>query len=98
MLIAIVGFFWSAFASLSYEWEWGRLWEYRGTLFRSWLFTIFISAVALVLSIGLGILLVLGQRSAVLALVGLCRGYVELIRGTPLLVQILIMNYVIQAC
>ncbi|MGK0189020.1 MAG: polar amino acid transport system permease protein [Verrucomicrobiales bacterium] len=95
MLVAVVAFFWFAFASLSYEWEWARLWEYRAPLFRSWLFTILISALALIVSVVLGILLVLGQRSGVLALIGFCRGYVEIIRGTPLLVQILIMNYVI---
>ncbi|MDA0811590.1 MAG: amino acid ABC transporter permease [Verrucomicrobia bacterium] len=97
LLAAVVAFFWFAFTSLSYTWNWERLWDYRKPLFRGWLFTIFISTVALVASVALGILLVLGQRSGILALIGLCRGYVELIRGTPLLVQILIMNYVIFA-
>ena len=95
LLAAVVGFFWFAFASLSYEWEWHRLWDYRKPLLNGWLFTIMVSTLALVLSVVLGILLVLGQRTGILALTGFCRGYVELIRGTPLLVQILIMNYVI---
>lgn len=95
LLAAVVGFFWFAFASLRYEWEWDRLWEYRKPLFQGWIFTVVVSTLALVASVVLGGLLVLGQRSGILGLSAPCRGYVELIRGTPLLVQILIMNYVI---
>lgn len=95
VFVAVVAFFWFAFASLKYNWEWDRLWERREPLFKSWLFTVLISALALIVSVVMGVLLVAGQRSGILALIGICRGYVEIVRGTPLLVQILIVYYVV---
>ena len=49
----------------------------------------------LLLSMLLGLLVGVGSRSMVVILRSLSRGYVELIRGTPLLVQILIFFYVV---
>ncbi len=77
------------------SWNWSGVWAYREVFWRGWLNTIWISAAALVLSVLLGLLAALGRRAPYPALRWLSTGYVELIRGTPLLVQLLILFYVV---
>jgi len=77
------------------SWNWSGVWAYREVFWRGWLNTIWISAAALVLSVLLGILAALGRRAPYPAFRWLSAGYVELVRGTPLLVQLLILFYVV---
>lgn len=56
--------------------------------------TIVISFFALILSLFIGVFFAYGQNSKVILLRFFSRFYIELIRGTPLLVQILIFFYV----
>ncbi len=71
------------------------VWRYRAVFWKGFLLTIQISAVSLVLSAVLGLLLALARRSPVLIVRTLATLHVELIRGSPLLVQILFGFYVI---
>jgi polar amino acid transport system permease protein len=87
--------FWFAFSRLDYVFNWGSVWRYRGNLFRGFGTTIVISFFSLLLSALIGTFFGLGQRSPFLPLRYLSRAYVEGIRGTPLLVQILIFFYVV---
>lgn len=75
--------------------NWSGVWAYREVFWRGWLNTIWISAAALVLSVLLGLLAALGRRAPYPAVRWLAAGYVELIRGTPLLVQLLLLFYVV---
>jgi len=85
-----------SFAALqAASWNWSGVWAYREVFWQGWLTTIGISLVALCLSVILGILAALGRRASYPALRWLATGYVELIRGTPLLVQLLILFYVV---
>ena len=85
-----------SFAALqAASWNWLGVWAYREVFWQGWLTTIGISLVALCLSVILGILAALGRRASYPALRWLATGYVELIRGTPLLVQLLILFYVV---
>ena len=77
------------------SWNWSGVWAYREVFWRGWLNTIWISAAALALSILLGSLAALANRSRYPALRWFATGYVELVRGTPLLVQLLILFYVV---
>jgi len=86
--------FW-IFSVLEYDLLWGNVWNYRISFFKGYLMTIFLSFAALILSTILGIFVGLIQQSKIIALRMLARGYVEFIRGTPILVQILIFYYVI---
>jgi len=86
---------WALFASVKYQWRWEALWDYRELILKGWLMTVLISLGALVLSITLGLGLMMGQRSPWIPVRLLCRGYVEIVRGTPLLVQLLIGYYII---
>lgn len=83
------------YARLTMDWNWAAVWEYRAVLMKGWWATVAVSGAALVLSTVLGVLLVCGLRSGRGALVALSRGYVELVRGTPLLVQLLVGYYVV---
>jgi len=77
------------------SWNWSGVWDYRQVFWKGWLHTIWISAAALALSILFGFLAALARRSNYPALRWFAAGYVELIRGTPLLVQLLILFYVV---
>lgn len=83
------------FARIDYNWDWRGVWEFRTKLLQGWVATLLVSSGALVLSAAIGALLVLLQRAPFGAVRLIARWYVELIRGTPLLVQILIFFYVI---
>ncbi len=78
-----------------FSWDWSGVWSYRGVFWQGWLTTVWISAASLVLSVVLGLLCALGRRSPFVALRWLSAAYVEIVRGTPLLVQLLILFYVV---
>jgi polar amino acid transport system permease protein len=84
-----------AFNQLHYGWNWEAVWQYRQKLLQGWLMTVAISAAALLASLVIGLLAALARRSAFLPLRYSAVFYVEAVRGTPLLVQILILFYVV---
>lgn len=91
--LALVFYF--SFHQVAYHWNWGGVYRYRGNLLTGWLVTIFISLLSLVLSSIIGVVFALVRRSHFLPLRYFGQLYVELVRGTPLLVQILIFFYVV---
>ncbi|MEI7864203.1 MAG: amino acid ABC transporter permease [Chthoniobacterales bacterium] len=78
----------------AWSWQWAGVWTYREVFWRGWLTTIWLSLAALILSVLLGLVAALGRRAVYPALRWVATGYVELVRGTPLLVQLLILFYV----
>jgi polar amino acid transport system permease protein len=74
---------------------WESVWQYRAVFWKGWLLTIVVSLLTLVLSTLIGILVALARRSRILPLRSIAILYVELIRGTPLLAQILFLFYVV---
>ena len=91
----LVGGIATAFARVGYEWNWAGVWEYRELLVRGWLTTVAVSLAALAASILVGAAAAVLLRSGRPLLEATGRVYVELIRGTPLLVQLLIGFYVV---
>jgi polar amino acid transport system permease protein len=83
------------FLQLDFTWNWAAVYRYRDKFIQGWIATVLISAIALGLSTAIGLLFALAGRSRVLILRYCAKIYVELIRGTPPLVQILIFFYVI---
>lgn len=79
----------------NYEFHWASLYEYRYILLKGFCVTVAVSIFALVLSLILGMLLALAQRSPIVLVRMFARIFVEVHRGTPLLVQILFGYYVI---
>jgi polar amino acid transport system permease protein len=86
-----------AFASLDTNWNWGLVWEYRAAFWKGWWMTVALSLAALVASSLIGLVAAIMLRARSTLLQAAARVYVELIRGTPLLVQLLIGWYVIAA-
>ncbi len=89
---------WGVFFALGgsrYQWQWADLWAFRALFIQGWLVTVAVSAVALATSLTFGVLTALARRSRVVALRLLAGGYVEFIRGTPLLVQIFVLYYLL---
>ncbi len=95
VVAAVTALFAYAFSTIQYGFNWPSVWRYRANLARGFQMTIIISLFSLGLSLLIGTAVGLAQRSRVIPLRQLARGYVELIRGTPLLVQILIFFYVV---
>lgn len=94
-LCALTILFTIAFLRLDYPWDWGSVWVYRQKFFDGWIRTVWISAAALGLSSIIGFVTALLRTSRIYVFRAIGSIYVELIRGTPLLVQILIFFYII---
>lgn len=94
-LLGIALVFAFSFHQLRYHWNWSVIYKYRWTLISGWFVTILVSLASLVLSTVIGVLFALAQRTSFLPLRYIGRLYVELVRGTPLLVQILVFFYVV---
>ena len=77
-------------AAPGYRWEWNRLWGFRGLLLSGLLTTAWIAAAGLVLGLVFGFLGGLARLSRNTVVNQLGAIYVEVFRGTPFLVQILI--------
>lgn len=84
---------WAALAGTTRHWE--GVWNYREVFWRGWLLTVQLSVVSMVCSLLLGIFAALGRNSHFLPLRGLATGYIEIIRGMPLLVLLLFFYYVV---
>lgn len=84
-----------SFTALRYNWNWDAVWAYRQKFINGWIVTVLLSLAALVLSTLIGLVFALGQRSSFLPVRYFSKIYVELVRGTPLLVQIFILFYVV---
>lgn len=82
------------FMSVSYDFHWDVVWEYRNKFRDGFIMTLVISVFSLFLSLAIALFFTYGQNSCLIFLRFLSRFYVETIRGTPLLVQILVFFYV----
>jgi len=83
------------FHQLRYQWNWGVMGKYWRVFLKGLGLTVLISLGALVVSLVIGLLLAAAQLSGSRVLRWSSRAYIELIRGTPLLVQLLIGYFVI---
>lgn len=95
VIAAYLGMVWLAAARVDYDWNWEGVWEYREMFLKGWLATVMISLAALVGSGLIGVVGAVCLQSRSLLLGAVVRVYVELIRGTPLLVQLLIGFYLV---
>jgi len=76
---------------VTYVFQFGAVWrEFDQLLLGAWL-TVRLSAMAMVLGLAVGILCAVGKTSSSRLVRGLIQGYVEAIRNTPFLVQLLLV-------
>jgi polar amino acid transport system permease protein len=80
-------------AAPAYRWEWSRIWAYRGLFLEGLVTTAWMSLAALVLGLVLGFAGGFARISRRPAVNQVATVYVELIRGTPLLVQLFVAYY-----
>jgi polar amino acid transport system permease protein len=85
----LYGVFWL----VNYNWRWTVIWESRVLVLKGWWVTIAVSVSAIFFTIVFALLLMIGQRARVLPLRLFSRGCVEMLRGTPLLVLLLLGYY-----
>ncbi len=90
-----IGFVLLSIKMIGLKLDFSTLWQYRQRLLWGFMNTIALSAGSLALSLVLGFLSAFGQKSRFLPLSYFCKTYVQLIRGTPLLVQIYFFYYII---
>lgn len=91
----VAAVFYFSFHQITYRWNWQAVLNYRSILLSGWLMTLAISITSLFLSTLIGVVFALARRSEILPLRYFGHIYVELVRGTPLLVQILVFFYVV---
>lgn len=105
--ILVFGLFWlldSGAKNIGYQWQWERVTEYlfffedgrwwSAELIDGLIITIQISAISMVFTLVIGIGTALLRQSDSIVGRGLSFGYIQLIRNTPLLVQIYILYFV----
>ena len=103
VLVAVAmaaGFAWlcvTIFNRLGKQPDWAKAWEYRESLWRGWKLTLLLSLGSLLGSIVFGMLFLLGQRPPLPVIRKTCRGFLEFVRDTPLLVHLLFGYFVIFA-
>jgi polar amino acid transport system permease protein len=89
----MVGLIYFLFFATYQKLHWSLVWDYRSLFFKGWWITIGLSSASLILSLLIG--LIAAFASQYKSSSTYYWGYVELIRGTPLLVQILFFFYVV---
>lgn len=95
VLLLLSALFFFSFSQLQYGWNWSAVWQYRQKFLHGWMTTLLISVAALGLSLLISVFFALARRSRLLPLRYLAMLYIEAVRGTPLLVQILVFFYVV---
>lgn len=95
VFLLVSAVFWFAFSQLQYGWNWHAVWQYRQKFLQGWVTTVLVSAAALCLSLLIGVFFAFARRTRLLPLRYLAMLYIEGVRGTPLLVQILVFFYVV---
>jgi polar amino acid transport system permease protein len=93
--LILIGFIYFSIRAIDLHLDFSTLLEYRSRLEQGFFMTLVISAGSLVFSLGIGSLTAIGQKSRLLVAKYLCKAYVQVIRGTPLLVQIYFFYYII---
>lgn len=93
--IFIAGAFFLALRSLGYEFDWTVIWTYRIKLLRGYGITFALASISIMVSVAIGVVSAAALESRILFFKYLARAYVEGIRGTPFLVQIIFFYFII---
>lgn len=95
VIISLTGFLVLSASMAKIPLSFESLWTYRVRFMQGFILTVQISLFSMLISLLIGLAVALARQSKILYLNYLARTYVELIRGTPLLVQIIFFYYVI---
>lgn len=92
---AVIALFWVSLAQINVTLDFGFLAYFRIRVWNGFIMTLGLSAVALGLSLLIGVLSAAGHSARFLPLRYLCIIYVRVIRGTPLITQIYLFFYIV---
>ena len=95
LLAVLCGALFYVLAHIRYHWDFGAVWAYRDLFLTGFCMTLAVSVGAIVLGLACGLASGLASVSGNVWLAELAGLYVGAFRGTPLLVQILILFYVV---
>ncbi|MGL5123655.1 MAG: amino acid ABC transporter permease [Fusobacteriaceae bacterium] len=96
LILGVLGIIFYSFNKIGYTFRWeDTLFTYYPKFIYGFFMTINLSFFSLVISLLVGTIIAIGSISNFLPYYYLSKGYVEIIRGTPLIVQIYIFYYVI---
>lgn len=95
VIVIIIFFMWVSIKAIDLKLDFTTLLEYKQRLWQGFCMTIIISIGSLLLSLLIGSITAIGQNSRILTISYLCKIYIQIIRGTPLLVQIYFFYYII---
>jgi polar amino acid transport system permease protein len=90
--IALIVFY-TLLSSIDYHWDWHIPWQYRELFFKGLIYTIIISVISIILGLVIGVISGVASLSKNPFINQSAQMYVELFRGTPLLVQIYIFYF-----
>ncbi len=91
----IVAVFWLSLSAIGVTLDFSFVSQFRARIGQGFVMTLLVSMASFAVSLVLGIASALGQGSRVLPVKYLCNLYVYFIRGTPLIMQILLFYYII---
>lgn len=94
---ALCALFWWFFSNLHQGFQADRVWAYRVSLWKGWLYTLAISAGALPGSCLVAALLLMGSRAKLVSIRWFTRAFIEIMRGMPLLSLVLIGYFMVFA-
>lgn len=95
VLIIFVGFIILSVNAIGLELDFTTLIQYKSRLWQGFIMTLVISIGSLALSLIIGTITAIGQNARLLVINYICKVYIQIIRGTPLLVQIYFFYYII---
>lgn len=93
VLVSVAAY--ALFATVHYRWNWSGVWKYRQQFGIGWLTTLGISLAAMLMSVLFGFVLMLGRRARWEPVRMFSGAVVEIVRGSPLLVQLLVGYYIV---
>ena len=95
LLVLVSAAAYALFASVHYRWNLSGVWKYRQQFGIGWLTTLGISLAAMLMSVLFGFVLMLGRRARWEPVRMFSGAVVEIVRGSPLLVQLLVGYYIV---
>ncbi|WP_052768376.1 amino acid ABC transporter permease [Campylobacter lari] len=87
-------FFYLSFLSASYNFDFGAIYEYKDKMIQGFFTSFFISVLSLIVGVIFALILCYMSLCKIVLFNMFARVFIELIRGTPLLVQILLIYYI----
>ena len=93
--VCVILLFWFILSRINYTFDFSFLPEIRGRLWDGFVFTVALSFSSLLLSLAIGIVSAVLQSGRILVLRYLSVFYVTVIRGTPLIMQVLLFYYIV---